>query len=45
MALAFAVLGWTTAACMVISTIMLGGLIAAKTDHIRAKTTNEKRLH
>lgn len=45
MDLALAVLAWTAAVCTALTTLMLVGYLAAKTDLIRAQIASEKRLH
>lgn len=45
MELAAAVLAWTGAVNVAITTLMLAGYLAAKTDLVRAQIASEKRLH
>lgn len=45
MDLAIAVLAWTLAVGTALTTLMVAGYLAAKTELIRAQIASEKRLH
>lgn len=45
MDLALAVLAWAAAVGVSITTLMVAGYLAAKTDLVRAQVASEKRLH